>query len=108
MSYKKFVKDQYDQAQLALTDYSLILTHVQLSCTFQQVLTQKDVESEVKRVRIFWSNKPATDLAQNIKNILGVTYAKHFAQTGENLTSFSFESGKFKINVFLISPFEPA
>jgi DNA mismatch repair ATPase MutL len=28
MSYKKFAKDQYDQAQLALTDYSLILNRV--------------------------------------------------------------------------------
>lgn len=62
------------------------------------------MECGQKSVRVFWANKPADTLQQNIKQVLTATYGKTYAMTPHDLTGFQFDSKQLKFSVYLVRP----
>ena len=69
-TYKKYIKDHYENAAKIMTEYSMCKYDAQLSMTFQQPQTKSELARGIKTVKTYWSKPAFPSVKENLQHIL--------------------------------------
>lgn len=103
-TYKKYIKDHYENAARMMTEYSLCKNDTQLAVTFQQPQTRSEMAKGIKTVKTYWTKPAFSNWKDNIHHILKTQFHKTFPTTAQDLGFFSFTFKTMTIDVYLTKP----